>query len=266
VALAVLLLVGGCARPPAAEAPRGAAAPVASDLSAEARQGRLRSRPAPPTEEAPAPGLRKLGLGGARDGLLYVPSGYRADRPAPLVVMLHGAGGNAEGALAPLRALADEAGLLLLAPESRGRTWDLLLEGLGPDVAFLDRALGQVFARYAVDPARIALEGFSDGASYALALGLANGDLFGHVIAFSPGFLAPPGQHGEPRLFVSHGTHDTVLAIDLCSRLLVPRVREAGYRVHYREFVGGHSVPPTIAREALDWFIAEPPAATLPPP
>lgn len=221
----------------------------------EAKRGLVRARPGKPTvEPAPVRGLQKLGLGDRRDGLLYVPESYRADRPAPLVVMLHGAGGDADRALAPLLKLADEAGLLLLAPDSRGRTWDLVLGDYGPDVAFLDGALAHVFERYAVDPERIALEGFSDGASYALSLGLANGDLFRHVIAFSPGFLAPPGQQGEPRLFISHGTQDTVLPIGPCSRKVVPRVEQAGYKVRYREFEGGHNVPPRIAREALDWF------------
>jgi poly(3-hydroxybutyrate) depolymerase len=47
-----------------------------------------------------------------------------------------------------------------------------------------------------VDPQRICVSGFSDGASYALSLGLANGDLFTHVAAFSPGFMRPPCTQG----------------------------------------------------------------------
>ena len=38
--------------------------------------------------------------------------------------------------------------------------------------------------------------GFSDGASYALSLGAANGDLFTHIAAFSPGFMRPPVSVG----------------------------------------------------------------------
>lgn len=226
-------------------------------LGDEAKQGRLTVRPHPPSSEAPARGLLPLGLGGLRDGLLYVPKGYRADRPAPLVVMLHGARGNARHGLGPWRKLANEAGLLVLAPDSRGSTWDLLSEyGYGPDVSFIDRALTYVFAHYAVDPGRIALEGFSDGASYALSLGLTNGDLFTHVVAFSPGFLTPGAQRGGPKLFISHGVKDEVLRIDPCSRRIVPRLEQTGYAVRYREFDGPHTVPADIAREALDWFIA----------
>ncbi len=185
-----------------------------------------------------------------RDGLLYVPAAYQSGRPLPFALLLHGAGGNAEHGLAPLLNLADEAGLILLAPESRGRTWDLLLSDYGPDVAFIDQALIHTFARYAVNPAHLAVGGFSDGASYALSLGLTNGDLFSHIMAFSPGFAAPARQHGLPRIFVSHGTHDLVLPIDACSRQIVPVLRRSGYDLSCREFDGGHMVPVEIAREA----------------
>ncbi len=57
------------------------------------------------------------------------------------------------------------------------------------------------------------MEGFSDGASYALSIGLTNGDLFTHVVAFSPGFASPVTYTGKPPVFVSHGTHDEVLPI-----------------------------------------------------
>jgi phospholipase/carboxylesterase len=64
--------------------------------------------------------------------------------------------------------------------------------------------------------------GFSDGASYALSLGLTNGDLFRHVIAFSPGFMAPAARRGEPPVFVSHITRDGVLPIGVTSHRIVP--------------------------------------------
>jgi len=169
--------------------------------------------------------------------------------------MLHGAGGESRHGLVLLQALADQAGLVLLAPDSRGPTWDVILGGYGPDVAFLDEALGAVFRRCAVDASHVAIGGFSDGASYALSLGLANGDLFTHVLAFSPGFMAPPAQRGEPRLFISHGTEDAVLPIDRCSRRLVPRLQDAGYDVVCEEFEGPHTVPAQVARTALDWFL-----------
>lgn len=221
----------------------------------ESTNGRLQARPMQPTEPAPV-GLQPLGLSAKRDGLIYVPKNYQASRPAPLVVMLHGAGGDASGGLTPFRNLADAAGLILLAPASRRETWDVLFGEYGPDITFIDRALAQTFSRYAVDPTHIVIEGFSDGASYALSVGITNGDLFTHVIAFSPGFMAPASEVGSPRLFISHGTRDSVLPIDICSRNIVPQVRRAGYDVLYREFDGPHTIPPAIVDSALDWFTA----------
>ncbi len=204
--------------------------------------------------EQPPLGLQGLGLDGARDGLLYVPPGYRPDRPAPLVLMLHGAGGVAHHGLNPLVAHADKAGLILLAPDSRGPTWDVIRRGYGPDITFIDRALKQTLARYAVDPTRIAIEGFSDGASYALSVGLTNGDLFTHVMAFSPGFMVPADPRGKPRVFISHGLRDEVLPIDRCSRRIAPQLERAGYDLTYREFDGPHTVPPAVSQEALAWY------------
>jgi phospholipase/carboxylesterase len=220
------------------------------------KEGRLRARPAATAGIGPV-GLRPLELGAAREGYLYVPPTCRAGCPAPLAVLLHGAGEDARDGLALLRSHADEAGLILLAPSSHAYTWDIIAgRSYGPDVVAIDRALESTFSRYAVDTTRVALGGYSDGASYALSLGISNGDLFTHVLAFSPGFVVPAERKGSPRVFVSHGTRDRWLPIDRCSRVIIPQLERAGYEVRYREFEGGHVVPPEIAREAVGWFVA----------
>jgi len=218
--------------------------------------GYLTSRPRAPAPGSAPTGLLPLQLSGSdRDGAFYVPPSYRHDSPAPLVLTLHGAGGSGRRGLRRLQPFADAAGLILLAPDSRGTTWDVVKAGaFGPDAEFVDRALDLVFARYAVDPSHLVAEGFSDGASYALSLGLLNGDLFTHVIAFSPGFMTEGSRRGQPRLFVSHGVGDQVLPIELCSRRIVRDLRGDDYDVRYTEFDGGHAVPTEIARAALDWL------------
>jgi phospholipase/carboxylesterase len=198
-------------------------------------------------------GEHPLDLEGGRDGLLYVPRSLQPGLPTPVAVMLHGAGGTAD-AMRFSFALADEFGVPVLAPDSRGRTWDVILGGFGPDVEFINAALKYAFERLTVDPARIGIGGFSDGASYALSLGVANGDLFTHVLAFSPGFIAPAGRRGRPHVFISHGTRDEVLPIDRTSRTIVPDLERRGYDVRYREFNGPHTVPPDLAREAFGWL------------
>lgn len=217
---------------------------------------RLQAAPAFPRSEASV-GETPLGLSpSSRDGLLYVPAIYRPETPLPLLVALHGAGGRADN-WRSFYGAAEDRGLILAVPESRGRTWDRVNASYGPDVAFLDRALAHVFERCHVDPSRLALVGFSDGASYALSLGLANGDLFSHVIAFSPGFAdIGSAAAGMPRVFISHGVSDTVLPVRLSRDGVVPLLRRAGYHVHYEEFEGGHEVPAEVGAAALDWLTA----------
>jgi predicted esterase len=183
-------------------------------------------------------------------GRLFVPTGEDG-RPMRLVVLLHGAGGVAGTAVELLRPYAEEHRLLLVAPKSTGSTWDVISGGYGPDAQLVDDLLTRVSAEYPVD--RYAIAGFSDGASYALSLGLDNGDLFDSVVAFSPGFSAAQAPRGRPRLFVSHGTDDRVLPIDRCSRRIVPVLRRR-YDVTYVEFQGGHSVPLSMRGQAADWL------------
>jgi phospholipase/carboxylesterase len=196
-----------------------------------------------------------LGLGGARDGVLYVPD--TAEAGAPVLVFLHGATGSGRSHMRAVLAAADRYGVILVAPDSRGgSTWDIIAErSFGPDVEFLDRVLDAVVDRIDADMSRLAIGGVSDGASYALSLGLANGDVFSAVIAYSPGFLVVPGPVGSPRIFVSHGTADPILPIDMCSRMMVPALQADGYEVHYSEFDGGHTVPPAISDESLRWWL-----------
>lgn len=239
----------------AAGALLGACGGRAAAPTIESAPGRLVSRPRAGTSPRPslAAGLTPLGLAPGRDGLLYVPARYDPARPMALVVALHGAGQSASRGIAPWTPVADDAGLIVLAPDSRGATWDFVSGPFGPDVAFIDRALRWAFDRIDVDAGRLTLAGFSDGASYALSLGLANGDLFSRLVAFSPGILAPPGYRGRPRVFVSHGTRDQILDIDRCSRRMVPELRGEGYDVEYHEFDGRHEVPPEIAQLAAAW-------------
>jgi phospholipase/carboxylesterase len=195
-----------------------------------------------------------LGLGAGRDGVLHVPD--TAGPGAPLLVFLHGASGTGRAHLRAVLGAVDRYGVILVAPDSRGPSWDLIVERrFGPDVAFLDRVLDAVVDRVDADTRRLAIGGVSDGASYALSIGLTNGDVLPTVLAFSPGFLVAPNPTGEPRIFVSHGRSDPILPIDACSRSFVPSIRGAGYEVNFREFDGGHTVPAPIADEAVRWWL-----------
>src|SRR5262249_10536977 len=147
----------------------------------------------------------------------------------------------------------DEAGVAILAPNSREITWDAITDSFGPDVEFVNRALERAFATVAVDPARICIGGFSDGATYAIALGIRNGDLFKRVAAFSAGFVIEGGSSGRPSFFISHGTRDRILPIDSCGRRVAADLKTRGYEVTFQEFDGGHEIPSDVMREGLLW-------------
>ncbi|MXQ11973.1 alpha/beta hydrolase [Microvirga makkahensis] len=231
------------------------ASPSSAPSSAHV-SGRLSARPETIVAPASTPsGHHALELGRERDGIVFIPPGLDPTRPAPLIVGLHGAGGIASQMLDLLGPAAAARGIIVLGPESRGQTWDVIRGGYGPDVAFIDEALRKVFRMHPVDPARIAVSGFSDGASYALSLGIINGELFDHVLAFSPGFMAPTRTGDTPRIFISHGVRDEVLPIDPCSRRIVPALENAGYDVEYREFDGGHVVPTEMVGRSIDRFL-----------
>lgn len=223
-------------------------------------KGRLTARPqanrlasALPTET----GLQSLQLDSTRDALVYIPPNYSPDKPAPLVVTLHGATGNANRAISMLRSQAEASGVILLAPPSRSDTWDIIADnGFGADIDFINKALAKTFENYSIDRNRIGLAGFSDGASYALSVGLTNGDLFSHILAFSPGFMRPAARYSLPQIYISHGTQDNILPIAYCSRKIVPRLQGEGYAVNYHEFEGEHTLPPQIAAESVNWFLA----------
>lgn len=226
---------------------------TACDASGRQADARIPARPRAGVKTSGSR-TRALGLDAARDALLHLPES--GDDPLPLLVLLHGAGGSGAGILRRLGAFADSAGVAVLSPDSRDSTWDGVRGSFGPDVRFINGALERVFEMVSVDPARLSIGGFSDGASYAISLGLQNGDLFRRVLAYSPGFFVGGHVRGKPAFFISHGTDDRILPIDRCSRRIVPALERQGYDVTFRQFDGGHDIPPNIADAGMKWVAA----------
>jgi phospholipase/carboxylesterase len=216
--------------------------------------GRLTSRPHKPTKGI-APGEHVLAEDGLRRAILFVPSTYDAARAAPFFLALHGATGSGDSMLHGSRAAAEAHGVVMLSPSSRNFTWDAIRGPYGEDFERVDHLMNDVFDRCAIDPSHVAIGGFSDGATYALSVGLENGDIFTHVVGHSAGFVISGTPHGKPKVFLSHGRQDPILPIDQCGRRIAAQLRRGGYDLRFDEFDGGHIATPEMRDAAMQWFV-----------
>lgn len=156
---------------------------------------------------------------------VHVPAGL--SRPAPLLVVLHGGGGN--GAQVERQtgfsATADREGFVVAYPDGSGRTrlltWNAGTccgyareRGIG-DTAFIRAMLEAIGAEFATDPARVYVTGFSNGAMMAYRLGC---DLTDRVAAIAPvsGTLNTPACAPSRPLPVLHlhGTADAHVPVE----------------------------------------------------
>lgn len=219
--------------------------------------GRLSFSHAEPTKGALPPGRNRLGIAEERDAVLYVPEGLDDQAEIPLLVMFHGAGGFPEKVLPFLEEHAERNKFLLLAPHSMYPTWDIVIGGSGPDLERLHLTLTEVTSHYRVDRNHLGFAGFSDGASYALSIGITNGDIASHVIAFSGGFMSIFMQEGAPQVFIAHGLIDEQLPIETAGRANAQKLKAAGYDVQYVEFNGLHIIHPPVVSMAVDFFLGK---------
>lgn len=226
-----------------------------------AMTGRMNFRPGgAPTGARLSAGRHELAFDEGRDAVLVVPDGLDDEAPVPLVVMFHGAGGEANRVLPAWVPHARARKFLLLAPQSMFVTWDIVIGGHGPDLQRLDAALATVASHFRLDPARLAFAGFSDGGSYALSVGLTNGDVASHLIGLSAGFMNAFSQAGTPRVFLAHGRADSQLAIETSAHTHAKRLLDSGYDLTLQPFDGDHVIVPWVVGRAVDFFLGVRPA------
>jgi phospholipase/carboxylesterase len=247
-------------RVPRLGAGRKAGTVIDPALLGGALTGRMSFRPGAPPQLAPLPpGRHELEFDDGRDAILVVPEGLEPGAPTPLLVMFHGAGGEANRVLPHLVPLARSRRFLLLAPQSMFPTWDIVIGGHGPDLERLDAALGQVALRFQLDPARLAFAGFSDGGSYALSVGMTNGDVASHVIGLSAGFMNVFTPTGTPRVFLAHGRADSQLPLETSARPHALRLLQEGIDLTLLPFEGDHVIVPQVVERAVEFFLGPQP-------
>jgi len=235
---------------------------VARSFGVTAELGRI-VIPGKSSTQTVSAGLQKLS---GRNGSLYVPMSHA--EPLPLLILLHKSGGAPKEWFAGSESFApyaEKGHFIILAPESPGVTWGTGPKNWGYDYVAINRALEEAFTRCAIDRNRLAIGGFSDGASYALSLGLANGDVFGYIIAFSPGFIVKAHARGRmgrnnevqiPLVYIAHGAADNVLPIASTSRIFASSLRKNGYKVEFQEFSGSHHLSRQVVDQAMTWLTA----------
>lgn len=231
--------------------------------SADIAKGELSARPNAGATLQLAAGETTLKSG----GFIYRPANLPPG-PRPLLVLLHGHSHDNHQFIRMFEPWADHCGAIVFAPRAGRITWDIIHTArslqrrrsapaiapkkFGDDARRVDAELRDLFAAAPIDPAKVAVMGFSDGASYALSLGLANPDLFKWVVALSPGFALWPDQVAlAQRVFVAHGTGDRKLAFANTRDGIVAPLRKANVQVEFREFDGDHILVAPIIRDAL---------------
>ncbi|MFB6147148.1 MAG: alpha/beta hydrolase [Halobacteriaceae archaeon] len=199
-----------------------------------------------------------------------------ADGPAPAVVLLHGRGADADDLLGLADDLPDA--LHVLSPQAPdplgpGFTWyelDLSAGGLHesqPDPDDFRRSLDLLtefreaaVTEYDLDPDRIGLFGFSQGAIASLASVLEAPDDWAWAAALH-GYL--PASHdpaegadvadaaGFP-VFVAGGEADDVIPLSRVQRA-ADRLRDAGLDVTAETYPTAHGIGPRELADVADW-------------
>jgi len=218
---------------------------------------------------------------GPQRAVLLTPDEIDPARCYPLVTVLHGAGRREELLVKSYRDEAEARQALFLVPRSRHLTWDLIAQGAPdsgaltpprpgeplsdrPDLDFLEFAYDLIYRRYPIDPDRQGVVGYSDGASYALCMGLSNPQLFHAVMGWAAGFLALddreiPTRTAKPAVLLEYGTHDELFPFEQVALPMKENLERLGYAVNFRVDQGGRHWPSgEFQEEALDWFFSDP--------
>ena len=184
-----------------------------------------------PMAAAPDPGASAGTVTTEVDGrpfTLSVPRSYRADTPAPLVVLLHGYTSDAaeQERYFNLGAEMERRGFLYVLPDGTqepdgDRFWNATnaccdFRGSGvDDSGFLSDLINQVKASYAVDPARVYLVGHSNGGYMAYRMACDHADQITAIVSLAGAMWSDPAQCAPARPVSTlqiHGTSDEVVS------------------------------------------------------
>ena len=193
---------------------------------------------------------------------LYVPSTYRHDRPAPLIVTCHGTPPYdvAEHHIREWKMLGERNGCIIVAPTliaTDGLLGDGPLVGMLADERYILSLVSQLGYRYNIDRANVMITGFSGGGFPTFWVGLRHPDVFSVVVARSCNFSRgnidgwfPPEASSIP-VMVYYGQNDPV-SIRTQSDEAISYLRDKGFSLTTRVLPNvGHERHPEVA---MDFF------------
>ena len=157
-----------------------------------------------------------------RTYLVHVPSSYVDNMPTPLVIVLHGYTGTAESmeTLTGFTAKSDKEGFIVVYPQGLVQRWNVGFGSLKfdtDDIGFINELINRLEQKYAIDPNRIYVTGFSNVAMMTYLLGAALSDKIAAIapVAGSVGAMMNnvleiiPDPSQPVSVIVFHGTADT---------------------------------------------------------
>ena len=225
---------------------------------------RISHKTVEPTDEPAPTGFVHIERGECR-AVLLTPDEIDPEMNYPMITVLHGAGRQDEMLARACRDEPEKRQALFLIPRSKLPTWDLIASEERADLDFLEYAYDLIYRRYPVDPNRQALLGYSDGASYALSVGLSNPHIFSAVLGWAAGFkvldekLIDPAAR-KPRVLLEYGSHDPLFPFEHIALPMRADLEARGYALEFRVDQGGKHWPSSeFQGEALDWFFGGPP-------
>ncbi len=202
---------------------------------------------------------------GPSSAVLLTPDEIDPDRLYPLFTVLHGAGRQDEALAKAYRDEPNRRQALFLIPRSVEPTWDLIASEGRSDLDFFEYAYDLIYRRYPIDALQQSLIGYSDGASYALSIGLCNTELFSSLIGWAAGFLVLDPETAArggfraplPRIYLEYGTHDQLFDFERVAIPMRDNLRKGGFDVTFSVDEGGRHWPSgSFHTEALDWYFA----------
>ncbi len=196
----------------------------------------------------------------------HVPTGAAPKGGRGLLVMLHGAGGNAEDDLARWSAVADEHGLDLVVLQGDQRVpQGGFTYGNATETTVLERVRA-LMSEHGVNKDRVFIGGFSIGGFWAFQIAIRHPDLFAGVLSVNgfydergnEEFLASLAEKKNLKVFFVHGRDD--------ERTLEParemrnQLADSGVEVVLRRIAGGHAITPAAVGQAthgIGWFLGK---------